>query len=263
MKLPNKFSILILSYDGFSDIWCISFDYFFKYWQDCPYPIYLLTNYKTFEDNRVISLKVGEDLSWSSNVAKALEQIDSDYILTLFDDFILKSQIDNATIDKYISLCINNNYDYLRLQPVPPPDEKITAEIGRITEGSLYRLSLCTAIMKKETLKALLADNENAWAFEFKGSERSDKFYHFYSAYKRIIPYYNAIEQGKWRTEVLDIVKSSGIDVNKRGVHKDSWSERWKLIRKLKNKILFELVPPQFRRAFLNLYQRAVKAMSL
>ena len=259
----DQLSILILSYDGYSDIWQITFDYFFKYWSDCPYKIYLLTNQINYPDARVKSLQIGEDISWSSNVKKALEQIDTMYILTIFDDFILKSPIDNHVVEKYVNLCIDNDYDYLRLQPEPPPYEKINADIGRITEGSLYRVSLCNALIKKETLRQLLMENENenAWAFEFKGSERSDGFYHFYATYNNIIPYYNAIEKGKWRKEVLAIAQQYNINVNIRGIHvEEQLSNKWNWLHTIKRKILFEFIPPKFQRVFLSFYQKIKKS---
>jgi hypothetical protein len=259
--LQKQLSFLILSYDGFSDIWLITVDYFFKYWPDCPYTVYLITNHKTFDDTRVISLKVGEDISWSSNVKKALEQIDTDYVLTIFDDFILKSPIENQIIETYVRLCLDNNYDYLRLQPEPPPHEKKDPFFGRITEGSLYRVSLCTTIIKKETLKQLLCEEENAWAFEFEGSIRSDRFSEFYSTFNYIIPYHNAIEKGKWRKEVLEIVQPYGIDVTIRGIHEDKQlSNKLKWVHFIKKKILFEWIPAKFQRAVLNFYHKILKS---
>ena len=64
--------IIIPSCDKYSDLWHTFFFFFHKYWQDCPYPIYLMTNNLSYEDQRIITLKIGEDVSWSANLKKAL-----------------------------------------------------------------------------------------------------------------------------------------------------------------------------------------------
>lgn len=263
MKHDNNLSILILSYDGFSDVWPITFQFFFKHWPDCPYPVYLLTNHKTYQDKRVQNIKIGDDISWSSNLLIGLDQINSDFVLTLFDDFFLNTSVDNSEIERYINLVTKNNFDYFRLRPEPPPDEKINDSYGRITEGALYRVSLCTTIIKKSILKSLLDKDENAWEFEFEGSKRSDNFHHFYSTYQQIIPYYNAIDKGRWRKEVIEIVREYNLDVNKRGICKDKLSVRWKWLHDLKKKILFEIIPVDKRRFFLSFYQKIRKLIFL
>src|SRR5690349_4844779 len=72
--------VLIISFDGYSDIWKISITSFLKHWPDCPYPINLLTNHKSYPDPHIRSLCIGEDNDWSSNLLKGLEKINSEYI---------------------------------------------------------------------------------------------------------------------------------------------------------------------------------------
>ena len=43
----DKLAILVLSCDGYTDLWRPFFENFKKKWGDCPYDIYLLTNKKS------------------------------------------------------------------------------------------------------------------------------------------------------------------------------------------------------------------------
>lgn len=65
-------SIIISSFDGFSDVWEPFLKLFFRYWPHYPFPIYLITNYKQYRDSKVVSLKLGKDCGWADNLKKAL-----------------------------------------------------------------------------------------------------------------------------------------------------------------------------------------------
>ncbi len=43
----SELAILVCSCDKYADVWEPFFKLFFKFWPDCPYPIYLLSNYLT------------------------------------------------------------------------------------------------------------------------------------------------------------------------------------------------------------------------
>ena len=54
-----------------------------KYWPDCPFPVFIVSNYEEIHDDSVIFLKVGEDKAFASNLKKALEMIDFQFIIYL------------------------------------------------------------------------------------------------------------------------------------------------------------------------------------
>ena len=110
---PDKCQILILSYDGFSDLWPIFFDFFFKHWPDCPFEINLLTNFEEYPDKRVKSLKIGNDAGWSDGVIKALNKIDTERILFLYEDAFLNKSVENEKVLFYFNWAVENNSDYL------------------------------------------------------------------------------------------------------------------------------------------------------
>src|SRR5271156_6162995 len=80
-------SVLISSFDGYSFCWpavCHGFD---KYWPDCPYSIYLMSNTKDFPHERIQVLKVEGGKDWTARMFSALDQLQTPYILYFQEDY--------------------------------------------------------------------------------------------------------------------------------------------------------------------------------
>ncbi|MBK9212407.1 MAG: hypothetical protein IPO14_05460 [Saprospiraceae bacterium] len=240
--MKNKLQILVLSFDGFSDIWPIFFDSFYKNWIDCPFKINLITNYKKYEDERVNSIKTGEDVSWSYNLMKALVTLETDYVLILYDDAIINKPVNSKKILEFLDICYKLKLNYFRLRNSPDPDIRINEEYGEILRNSYYRTSLFSSIINRKVLLNLLRAEENAWDFEFNGTYRSRNLSGFFATYEYHIPILHAIEKGKWREEAVILAKSFGIDCGKRGYYIPTKSN---LKQSLKQKIIF-FIPQKY-----------------
>ncbi|MFZ1676194.1 MAG: hypothetical protein WAT91_02915 [Saprospiraceae bacterium] len=254
LKSSLPIEVLIISFDGYADVWDLCISSFFKFWPDCPFKINLLTNWKQYPDERIRSLCVGQDEDWSSNLTKGLQAVNSPYVLTLFDDLILKERIDNDKIIEFVRTCILHQYNYFRLRPSPPPDGKEFLEYGSLKPGASYRVSLCTAIVKTETLLSLLLSGENAWDFEKYASLRSAHLSGFYSARQHVIPYYNAIEKGKWNKSVLPILKERRMSWEHRGIFQKR--EKFNPFGPIKHFIVFTIMPVYIRKLFYHLQKK-------
>ena len=57
MSNNSDLSIVVVSYDGYSDLWEDFFALKNKYWTDCPYPTYLANNIKEFQFMNVNVIK--------------------------------------------------------------------------------------------------------------------------------------------------------------------------------------------------------------
>jgi hypothetical protein len=205
----NKVSVLVLSFDGFSELWPPFFDSFFSTWKDCPFQVNLLTNFKSYEHPRVNSLQVGSDISWSDNLIKALSLIKSDYVLLFYEDAFLTG-IDTAAATKAIDYCIENDLDSLLLRPSEFKGKKnVTEQIRLVNKKAPYRNSLFVNLIKRDVLLDILKPGENAWQFEIIGNERSRK-YNFYSLRSRIFKYDHAIVKGKWLRQAKEKYEQKG-----------------------------------------------------
>ena len=83
-------ALLISSCDAYEDLWEPFFTFLFRYWPDCPYPIYLITNHLSYPDSRVQTILSGDDKGWATNMRYALEKINSSHIIYLQDDYFIR-----------------------------------------------------------------------------------------------------------------------------------------------------------------------------
>jgi len=218
--IKSKFAILIVSCDKYSDLWNPFFKLFFRFWSDCPFNVYLLSNYKITNFPKVKTINIGSDLSWSDNLYKGLNLLKEDYIFLLLEDLFLIDFVNTNKIFNLFNLALNINANYLRIKPSPKPDKKYNELIGVVSEGTLYRATSAVCIWKKGVLLKLLKTNETAWDFEICGSARSDEYDKFFSTWKKYFYLINGVVRGKWQRNAVKKLKSLGvqIDLNKREV---------------------------------------------
>ncbi len=217
----TRCSIIVSSCDAYQDCWEAFFTTFFRYWPGCPFPVYLISNYLTYPDNRVQTISLGRDQGWADNIREALKQINTPYFIYFSEDVFLKKQVDNLRILSLLSLVENEKVAYLRLYPVPGPDlpYKNLKEVGEIKRGAPYRTSLMTAIWDKEIFNNLLVKGENAWQMELDGSIRSNKikepFLSVPSNNKAVDQYATAIKKGTWFYDAVIWCEREGIKIDR------------------------------------------------
>ena len=111
----SDMAIVVVSYDGYSDLWD---DYFYllnKYWEDRIYPVYLANNTKKINYNNVLVINGGENSQWSTGTRLAVEKIKEPYICLLLEDFFTGSKVYNAVIEEILELIKKDNLKYYKL----------------------------------------------------------------------------------------------------------------------------------------------------
>lgn len=213
--LPSPtLAIVIASCDKYSDLWVPLFGEFFKHWPDCPYPIYLISNYKSYPDKRVTALLAGEDLDWSSTIATALDQIDHSHLLFWIDDAFLAKQVDTDKVHNSWSRMLELNANFLRLRANPRPEQVIDSEIGTLASDAAYRVSLFATLWKMTALRKVLRAGESAWAFELQGTERSRTLNGFYTVLNDVFRYLHGVERGVWIRPTAKALERSGYQLD-------------------------------------------------
>lgn len=226
--MHNNVAILIPSCDKFSDVWPIFFELFDKYWPQCPFKIYLGTNYLEYKNKKNIStIKIGKDISWADNTRKMLSFLEEEYVIILLDDFFLNKKIDNHKLNKIIDLAIQHKFAYIRLEPNPPGTNFKRVEkfirIGEISRNAPYSITTQPGLWQIKILEKFLLPGYSIWDFEMKGSERYKRTnLKFYTIDKKIISHYNGIERGKFYASTLTKLKKEGIALHtKREIYND------------------------------------------
>ncbi len=168
-------AILVVSCDAYQDLWHPFFHCFFKYWPDCPYPVFLGSNTASYSDVRVNPILIGPDIDYSSNLMKMLDRIKQEWVILWIEDRVLRAPVDTANLARLIQLAQSRGAGYLKLianHPFAWAADK-TQEIAEIPKGSRYRVGITVALWHKPVLLQLLCPGETAWELERIGSGRS------------------------------------------------------------------------------------------
>ena len=122
-------------------------------------------------------------------------------------------------IDGLLTYMVAKGAGCLRLYPCPGPDLPCldNPEVGEISKGADYRLSLQTAIWQKQTLLELLREGESAWELEINGTKRSNNLDVPFMCVTgdSPIPYFcTGVVRGKWVREAVELCEREGIEVD-------------------------------------------------
>ncbi len=223
---------MISSCDRYGDAWAPFFTLFFRYWPDCPFPIYLISTGQHFCDAHVRTVPFAKDLGWSGNLIGALKQIAEPYIIYFQEDYFLKARVDTDKVRSALEFVRKEQAAYLRLRPCPGPDlpYKKETEIGAISREAPYRNCTQTAIWKKDILLSLLRPGESGWDFELRGGiERSRLLAEPFLAYKRpVIDYVcTAILRGEYMYDAVRFCRKEGIKLDRKARKFESIFEYW------------------------------------
>ena len=182
MKTDSDLTILILSSDHYQPIIKVWEKYFTKHWSDCPYEIVSVCNYKHYESSNIrfvtTNIEPKDDAShFKPMLLKALETINTKYILYMCEDQIIVKDVINDNFKQTLSYMKLNDITKVRCLSMPEPDLNLTIEegifnndnFGFIDEENEYRNSLQAAIWNKERFIELLKSKDedfSGWVLE-------------------------------------------------------------------------------------------------
>jgi hypothetical protein len=243
--LKAQVAILVSSCDKYQDIWPIFFTLFWRYWPDCPFSIYLLTNHARYDDARVKSIPVGDDRQWASNCRVALRQIPYPYIFLMEEENLYRRAVNTRYVCELISFGMNYGAGCFRLYPSPGPDRPLAGrnDVGIIDPGAPYRVAFSAAVWRRDVLESLLVDGETGWDMELKGSRRSDRLeVPFLSVTfdpttgrntNPPLPYMSrVVVRGRWTQEAVALCRKEGLTIDRanrrvRLPWEDWWESSW------------------------------------
>ncbi len=208
-------SIFIPSCDSYSDLWDPFFHFFWKFWPDCPFPVYLGGNSLRREFPRVHRLYSNCGNVWTDRVHEQVRALPTPYVLLMLEDFFLRSPVNTAGL----LACYHNwrklDAHCLRLVRRPGPNRALPGQphFGILNLDAPYRISTQAAIWKKETLLSLMRPGESIWQFEIEGTRRSRAFPDgFYGVWRNQLTYgHHVLERGKWFPKAVRWCRKMGV----------------------------------------------------
>ena len=218
MKSNHKMSILVLSFDGYSDLWPAFFATKSIYWPSCPYTTRLVSNYLSF--NNVETIQVGKETSWSVRALHALDCIEEDYVMLLLEDYLFANVVNDEKVKDALNFMIDNNASYMRIVQIPKSSHKSDEDYLPLYENEEYGINLQASIWNVSFLKmALMKYSGSPWNFEIGflsesvvGTDRPIK--NCYVSRCDIIDFKNGVLKGKWFPSVLRYFNRRGINID-------------------------------------------------
>lgn len=122
-----------------------------------------------------VTLAVGEE--WGERVLNAIQMVDTEYCLLIFDDYIPNSKIEFGSISHMARELVDIDCVYLAsvfgdLTYLGPMFEGFAL----LPKNKLYRVNSTAALWKKSSLKLVLSDTDSPWEWEsFAGFRKSVK----------------------------------------------------------------------------------------
>lgn len=178
----NDLTVFVNTSDSFEDCWEPFFKLFKLYWPDCPYPIVLNTETKEYQYEGLniscskVSLGELKPLGWSECLMRALDGIETPYILYLQEDYFLEASVRKDLFSILLSELHSADIGAIRLLstdaigPFYPTNSAFTLEIDKKAK---WRLSLQAGLWKKTVLRSLVRKHETPWQLESYGSYRT------------------------------------------------------------------------------------------
>ena len=173
MKPRETLSILVLSCDNYSDLWDDFFNIKDKFWPECPYQWYVVTESKHYERENVNVIKCGRELNWAGRFRKAAQSVQTPLVGVFLEDYFINAPVDNARIEGLVAFAIERGVDYLDLgnvfkHKINQPNRQYYSDHLMIIDKHLrYGLDTAAAIWKKDYLLDKLGEGDySAWKFE-------------------------------------------------------------------------------------------------
>lgn len=240
----KNYSLFVNTCDNFEDCWEPFFKLFTIYWPDFKGKIYLNTEYKDFSYPgldivctkvcEVNNVPINKRATWSQCLKWALEQIDTDIVLYMQEDYFLKNKVQTNWVDYFCNLMHSNselNNIQLTHAGIPAIGKSDYEYMCTSNPDYFSYLSCQAGLWRKSVLESLIRDHETAWNFEWWGSKRAkylgyqflvvDPGY-FTTSDNLIMPYVlTGVIGGKWHKDVVKLFNAYNIsmDFNRRGFY--------------------------------------------
>lgn len=211
--------IAVLTCAAYRDCWKPFAQLFRKFWPQCPYPLWLVTDEGTCEgyDHTFAYPGNGAD-SWCKRLIEFAQG--DDPILFFLEDFFLTAPVQIQLVESAKELLSAHPAGCVRLYPCPGSDgPSVHDNFGVVTRGAAYRISTMPAIWDAAYLRAVASQCDSPWSFEIHGTKISAQLPQEVLSVKRDVRPWpteimaTGIQRGKWIPGAKQFLAEHGITV--------------------------------------------------
>lgn len=218
----THFAVLVLSCDAYHDAVATFFQLLRINWPDCAGKIYLVNNTREFHREGVTVINAGNEFNWVGRLNYALNRIDEEVVLVLFEDYFIAAPVDDQKIQEALDNFKREGLKYYRITNVPKfagKQYKDYNHLVKIPKYLAYGVNLQAALWDRLYLRKLseVADG-TAWDFEVRlhsGLCPADGDFVEASVVdsRDVIEIRNGIIKGKWVPGTIKALKKIGVDI--------------------------------------------------
>jgi hypothetical protein len=188
----------------------------FKYWCDCPYPVYVGLNSRPDRLPPNMTAILAPVSDWRSELATQLLQMNHTRLIVLLDDYLLEARVMQERLDGLLATFERLHLQYLRLSPlglsllerIVRLGQRFPDDIRLISADRPFHSSLRIAIWQRQHLLAMLEKPGSIWDFEHQGR---DGVRHFAIASRPPIRYQHLVEKGRWQPYARRLLRKAGL----------------------------------------------------
>lgn len=165
-------AVVVMSCDSYSDLWNDFFELKNKYWAQCPYRTYLVTNNISANIENVITIHCGNQVNWTGRLMKCLNEIKEEKVILMLEDYYISSWVDNTLVNEALEIMQETGAAYYKLETrgtVFPKKYNGSKYLREVTAEIRYGVSLVTSIWDKDFLMQVIGNEDYpAWEFELR-----------------------------------------------------------------------------------------------
>ncbi|MGC8829560.1 MAG: hypothetical protein ACP5TE_07265 [Verrucomicrobiia bacterium] len=250
-KLDKSFlwAVFVFSYDWASDLWQLFFHCLLN--NITPdVPVYLLSNYRYYDDPRVKTIKVGRDKNWGGNMKIALKEVKEKYILYLCEDYFVTGKVDIEKITQIVNFVDSREGIFVRMCNWVEEGEKVGfMGLYEISPKTQWMAHLQPCLWHREKLREMAIPGHDPWQAESHLNRVAKQIGKGYYSISRetppVLPYFEGVRGGFWKPVGVDYFKREGLPINLKVRPCPPQGEQWqkKFYRSiLKRKMSFERI---------------------
>lgn len=248
MQINHKTTIVLNTCDAYSDVLPLFFAALNEYWPTNNYDIVINSEKKTYSEYNAVTHTYSLNFSsWGARLINTLESIETEFVIMLFDDFLLEDFVRVDTIESAEHFLLSSEETsvvYLMDTKLPFIESSEKNQFVKLFNKCNFRLNSYPGLWRREHLISYTGIYDNPWAWEVFGSYRTfqvkSSFYSLNPNFPNTFSYNyqkgGAIYRGKWVKEVVDHkISKYRLDINTsvRGYTDASINERRSFIWKL------------------------------
>lgn len=216
----QKLAILVTTCEKYNDVRKIHDQLFRKYWPQCPFPKYLVTdNLGDARENGLYDCVIEAGSAFGTRnterILIALDRIEEPYVLLLQEDVFLCDMVDTNKILEIVNAAERYDAGLIRTGAGLMTDRVFEKDNNflEFLKGSPYCIAFPGGLWNKQYLCRLLKQYDNCADVERWGSEQCKEYPEVILACRyAVYPFVDAVRKGYWEKVALALMNRNGIE---------------------------------------------------